>query len=363
MNSPRPFASFDFQMMDLALCLARKGMNTTTPNPRVGCVIVDNDGQLLAQAYHQRAGEPHAEILALQQAGASARGARVYVTLEPCNHQGRTGPCSQALIAAGVGEVIFGMTDPNPLVAGEGLQSLRAAGISVRGPLLEESCRELNPGFIKRMESGLPFVRVKMAMSVDGRTAMASGESKWITSPPARDDVQRWRARSCAIVTGVNTVLHDDPALTVRNNESDRQPMRVIADTHARSLPSAAIFKQPGETVVASCVSWPHERAENWLLPKRAEQLDLRALLGKLAERGCNEVLVESGAGLAGAFVREALVDELIIYIAPKLMGSDARPLFELPISTMNGILPLKIKDIRAFGCDWRILADVDPDS
>lgn len=349
-------------IMQRAIELARKGMNTTTPNPRVGCVIVQGD-EIVGEGWHQVAGEPHAEIHALRQAGDKARGACVYVTLEPCSHQGKTGPCAEALIEAGIGQLVYGMEDPNPQVSGRGIELLKAAGIEVSGPLLEDEARALNPGFIKRVQEGLPYIRIKTAMSLDARTAMASGESKWITSPPARADVQLLRARSCAVITGVDSVIHDDPAMTVRLSDDDRQPLRVIVDTHGRCPARAEMFKLPGRTVIATAGAMVEGR-ECWTLPLRDGRADLRVLMKKLAqEEGCNEVLVETGATLAGAFVGRGLVDEFIAYIAPKLLGSDARPMFDLPIRTMSGALPLIIQDIRAVGCDWRLTAVPDPDS
>ncbi len=352
---------FDRDMMARALRLAALGLNTTAPNPRVGCVICVNE-QVVGEGFHQAAGEAHAEIRALVDAGGQAQSATAYVTLEPCSHQGKTGPCADALIDAGIARVVYAMEDPNPQVAGEGLERLREAGVTVDGPVLENEARSLNAGFVKRMTQGMPFVRCKTAMSMDGRTAMASGESKWITGPDARNDVQRLRARSCAIVTGVESVIHDDPALTVRLGEQDRQPLRIIVDTHGRCPKKAAILDQPGHTILAV---GEHAEVDDerrmWRLSERHGRVDLRALMRKLAEEGCNEVLIETGATLAGAFVAAGLVDEFIIYMAPKLMGSAARPIFDLPIDKMSGQLPLIIQDIRAVGEDWRIIATPDP--
>ena len=356
----------DRRWMQHALRLAERGRFTTSPNPCVGCVLIDSAGQVLAEAWHERAGEAHAEVRALQVAGSAARGATAYVTLEPCAHRGRTGPCAQALIEAGVARVVYAMEDPNPLVAGRGLSMLRAAGMGVDGPLLEASARALNPGFIKRMETGRPWVRLKSAMSLDGRTAMASGESKWITAPAAREDVQRLRARSCALVTGRGSVELDDPSLTVRIGDHDRQPLRVIVDSDARGPLTAQMFEKQGRTVIACTERVLDDAApgrELWRLPERQGRVDLRALLERLAQESCNEVLVETGATLAGAFVQAGLVDEFIVYIAPKFLGSAARPLFDLPISTMSGNLPLIVTDMRAVGDDWRVTAIPDPDS
>ena len=352
--------------MQRAIALAKRGLNTTTPNPRVGCILVDETGATVGEGWHARAGEAHAEVNALKAAGDKAQGATAYVTLEPCSHYGRTPPCVDALIAAGVSGLVYGMEDPNPEVSGQGIAKLKAAGLDVQGPILEDDCRALNPGFIKRMEEGLPYIRIKSAISLDGRTAMASGESKWVTAPAAREDVQRLRARSCALITGVGSVVHDDPSLTVRLGDSDRQPLRVIVDTNLRCPTEAQIFNKAGKTVLACSEQSDQKEGEErelWRLPEKDGKVDLRALVKRLAAAGCNEILIETGAELAGAFVADALVDEFVIYVAPKFMGSSARPLFELPISTMSGHLPLIIKDIRAVGYDWRITALPDPDS
>lgn len=365
----------DFDFMAQAFRLAERGLYTTMPNPRVGCVLV-KDGQIIAEGWHIRAGEAHAEVNALRAAGEDARGATAYVSLEPCSHTGRTGPCSQALIDAGVARVVYAMEDPNPLVSGDGIAMLRAAGVQVDGSLLEDDARALNPGYIKRMERKLPFVRCKLAMSLDGRTAMESGESKWITGPNARADVQRLRARSCAIISGVDSILQDNSSLTVRADELDlpnaqeaaaKQPLRVILDSTLRLSRNALLFKQPspillvhnGSVDAAQCDGWP-EFVELLALPAKDDRIDLTALLRELAKRQCNEVLVETGATLAGSFLRRGLLDEIIIYMAPKLLGSNARPIFDLPLDTMSSSLALKIKDIRAVGRDWRITAAPD---
>lgn len=359
----------DSQMMLRALQLAERALHTTSPNPRVGCVIVQQD-EIVGEGFHRRAGEAHAEILALQAAGERARGATVYVTLEPCAHTGRTGPCVQALIAAGIGKLVYAMEDPNPQVSGKGLQILRTAGIEISGPLLEDSARELNPGFVKRMTFGLPLVRCKLAMSLDGRTAMADGKSKWITTAAAREDVQRLRGRSCAIVTGVDTVIHDNPFLNVRLPECERQPLRFVIDSRLRTPANAEIFSV-GEKVILAHVqehvsNEVQKRYKNAvLLPCEPDngKVDLRAFLQKLVrDYEVNEVLVEAGAKLCGGFLAAGLVDELIIYMAPKLLGKEARPLFDISIHSMAAQLTLSIKDIRAVGGDWRITAIPDPE-
>lgn len=360
--------SADRQHMQHALRLAAMGLNTTTPNPCVGCVIVDTSNQVIGEGWHKQAGGPHAEIVALDSLSDAelAKGATVYVTLEPCSHTGQTGPCCDALINAGIARVVYAMEDPNPQVAGRGLAKLKASGVEVDGPLNEDEARELIPGFIKRMQYGMPYIRIKSAMSVDGRTAMASGESKWITAPAAREDVQHLRARSCALVTGLGSVEHDDPSLTVRLGENDRQPLRVIVDTHAKCPKQSQVLHKEGRTVIACSENASiaeDDTREFWRFPEKQGRVNLTLLVKRLAEEGCNEVLVETGAKLAGAFVNEALVDEFIVYIAPKFLGSSARPLFELPIKTMSGSLPLIIKDIRAVGYDWRMTAIPDPDS
>ncbi len=364
--------------MARALTLAARGHYTTMPNPRVGCVLVrertDAEPELLAEGWHIKAGLGHAEVNALTAAGEQARGATAYVTLEPCSHTGKTGPCSQALIDAGVGRVVYAMEDPNPQVAGRGLERLREAGVRVDGPLLEEEARALNPGFIKRMAQGLPLVRCKLAMSLDGRTAMASGESKWITRPCARRDVQRLRAGACAIISGIDTVLQDRAALTVRPAELDldnaetiaeRQPLRVILDSRQRLPAQCELLASPGPVLVvhngskAPNPDWP-AHVESLALPGKDDRVDLYALLRELGRRECNEVLIECGATLAGSFMRLGLIDELVVYMAAKLLGSRARPLLELPLDTMAAQLPLMIRDIRAIGDDWRITAVPD---
>ena len=360
----------DHAWMAHALRLARQGLYSTHPNPRVGCVIV-RDGQLLGEGWHQRAGEPHAEVHALRQAGDRARGATAYVTLEPCSHYGRTPPCAEALVTAGVARVVAAMRDPNPLVAGRGLERLRSVGIEVASGVLESEARELNIGFVKRMETGLPYVRAKLAMSLDGRTAMASGESQWITGPAARSEVQRLRARSSLVLSGADTVLMDGARLTVRAAELGldpeqtelalkRPPLRVLVDGRQR-VPLDAPFFQAGPALVAST----SEAAESYraaghellTLATAEGRVDLPALLRTLAERGANEVLLEAGPRLVGAFAALGLVDEYQIFVAAKFLGSSARPLLDLPLDRMSEARELKIEDIRAFGDDWRILA------
>lgn len=358
--------------MSRALQLAAKGLYTTHPNPRVGCVLVKN-GRIVGEGYHLRAGEAHAEVNALAQAGDNAKGATAYVTLEPCSHFGRTPPCAAGLIDAGVTKVIAAMVDPNPQVAGRGLEMLRAQGVETSAGLLETEAKALNPGFIKRMETGLPQVRIKMASSLDGRTAMASGESQWITGPVARGDVQKLRAQSSAIVTGIESILLDDSSLTVREAELDlpnasdivkQQPLRVVLDSSLRTPVDAKILKQPGRTLIATCSDdrLKKEKLESGgariiVLPSEEGRVPLRALLKWLAdEEQCNELLVETGATLAGEFIKQGLADEIQLYMAMKLLGSDARPVFTLPLSKMSEQVELRQIDSCMLGRDLKLV-------
>ncbi len=356
------FSSDDHLWMARAHRLAGRGLFTTDPNPRVGCVLVKS-GAVVGEGFHEYAGGPHAEINALNAAGESARGATAYVTLEPCSHFGKTPPCSNALIEAGVARVVVALEDPNPEVSGSGTEKIRQAGIEVQSGLMSEGTEQANPGFLSRMRSGRPYLRLKMAMSLDGRTAMSSGESQWITGPPARMDVQHLRARSSAILTGIGTVLADDPSLNVRDiDELFGQPLRVIVDPDGKTPSSAKFFSIEGEILMATATDcaipagWSdHEGVEIIQLDRSGSGLDLHQLIGELAEREVNEIHVESGATLAGALLQQKLVDEIIIYTAPILMGSNARPLFELPIEKMSRKIPLKIEDIRMVGDDLRM--------
>jgi len=356
--------------MQRALRLAQKGLYSTDPNPRVGCVLVKNEN-IVGEGGHQKAGEPHAEVLALKQAGDKAKNATAYVTLEPCSHTGKTPPCADALIQAGVSRVIVAMQDPNPLVAGQGLKRLQDAGIEVESGLMEVQASALNPGFIKRMETGLPYVRIKMAMSLDGRTAMASGESQWITGDAARQDVQLLRARSSAILTGIGTVLSDDPSMNVRvsaeelNVDKIRQPVRVVLDSALRFPFSAKIAKVAGEVLVMTAVdvTAANSDVENRdcqfvQIAEKDGHVDLTAALKYLAEKEINEVHVEAGAILSGAFLQQQLVDEIVIYMAPHIMGDEAKGLFSLPgLSKMKDRISLNIQDVRMLGKDLRITA------
>ncbi|MCA6940768.1 bifunctional diaminohydroxyphosphoribosylaminopyrimidine deaminase/5-amino-6-(5-phosphoribosylamino)uracil reductase RibD [Pectobacterium polaris] len=356
--------------MARALELARRGCFTTAPNPNVGCVIV-RDGEIVGEGYHFRAGEPHAEVHALRMAGERARGATAYVTLEPCSHHGRTPPCADALIAAGVSRVVAAMQDPNPQVAGRGLHRLQQAGIAVSHGLMMAEAEKVNVGFLKRMRTGFPYVQLKMAASLDGRTAMASGESQWITSPQARQDVQRFRAESAAILSSSATVLADDPSLTVRwselgadvqkrYSEADlRQPVRVIVDSRQRVTPQHRIVSQPGETwlarVQADEQAWP-QGVEQVMLPQHNGGVDLVALMMVLGRRQINSVWVEAGASLAGALLNAGVVDELIVYLAPKLLGENARSLCLLSgLDQLSQAPEFDIADVRQIGSDLRL--------
>ncbi len=368
-------AVLDAHYMARALELARKGRYSTHPNPRVGCVIVQA-GVVVGEGWHVRAGEPHAEVHALREAGENARGATVYVTLEPCSHFGRTPPCADALVKAGVARVVAAMQDPNPEVAGRGLKRLADAGIAVHSGVLEGEARALNQGFLKRMEHGVPFVRVKLAMSLDGRTAMASGESQWITGPEARSAVQRLRAQASVVLTGADSVLADNARMTVRPAElgldpeltalaERRPPLRVLIDGRLR-VPLDAAFFTAGPALVVTCVpgaaaryqAQGHELLE---VPGADGHVDLRRLLTELADRGINEVLVEAGPRLAGAFARQGLVDEYQLFVAGTFLGSTARPLLDWPLERMNQAPRLKIIEMRAIGSDWRVTAIPDP--
>lgn len=362
----------DQEYMARAIRLARNGLYTTHPNPRVGCVLVKDD-EIVGEGFHFRAGEGHAEVNALAMAGEKAQGATAYVTLEPCSHYGRTPPCAEGLIKSGVARVVAAMVDPNPQVAGRGLNMLERAGIKAESGLLETEAKALNPGFIQRMETGLPFVRLKMATSLDGRTAMASGESKWITGPASRADVQKLRAQSSVILTGIESILKDDSALTVREEQLDldnadeivkQQPLRVVLDSRLRMPTQASILKQPGRTLIVT-VSDDKDKitaleaagAEVTIMPAESGKVALHPLLKKLAaEEQCNEVLVETGATLAGAFIEQKLVDEIHLYMAMKLLGSDARPAFKLPFTQMSEQIKLQQLEMAMLQSDIKLI-------
>lgn len=368
------FSLQDHQFMQRAIYLAKRGHYTTSPNPRVGCVIVLN-GEVVGEGFHEISGQGHAEVHALKQAGAKAKGATAYVTLEPCSHFGLTPPCAEALIKAQVGHVIAAMVDPNPQVSGRGLERLKSAGITTEFGLLEQDARDLNPGFIRLMTTKLPYVRCKLAASLDGKTAMASGESQWITSAHAREDVQRLRAQSCGVICGADSVIFDDAKMTVRwsalgelknsyEKSKVRQPIRIVIDSKNRLTPDLAIFKTASKiilirTSIENEQTWPHF-VEQVVISKAkdSEQISLKHLLIYLAQQGLNDILIESGAKLAGAFMSENLVDELILYQAPKLIGSEGKSLVDIPaILQLSEAKDLNITDISMVGKDIRITA------
>ena len=355
--------------MARALALTERGRDTATPNPNVGCVIAKN-GRILGEGWHERAGEAHAEVRALQAAGVAARGATAYVTLEPCAHTGRTGPCADALVAAGVARVVAALEDPNPQVNGQGLARLREAGIRAEAGLMASEAREAHRGFLSRMARGRPWIRLKAACSLDGRIALANGESRWITSEAARRDVHALRARSCAMLTGIGTVFRDDPALTVRHVPCTRQPRRVVIDSHLDTPPAAKILAGGGALILttnddpARRAALEARGAEIVRVPidgERGDKADLVAVARTLAERGFNEVTVETGGKLMGSLLRAKVVDELVIYYAPLLLGDKAQALFALPEWTRLGdAMRPRIVDVRSVGSEIRVTARLD---
>ncbi|WP_374353465.1 bifunctional diaminohydroxyphosphoribosylaminopyrimidine deaminase/5-amino-6-(5-phosphoribosylamino)uracil reductase RibD [Chitinimonas sp.] len=363
------FSAIDHALMAQALRVAEGGRNITTPNPSVGCVLV-REGRVIGQGHSQAAGGAHAEVMALRDAaarGESSRGATAYVTLEPCSHHGRTPPCADALIEAGVARVVVAIDDPNPLVAGQGRARLQAAGLAVETGLLAHEARESLKGFLSSMERGRPWLRLKIAASLDGKVALANGESQWITGPQARADVQRWRARSCAMITGSGTVLADDPQLTVREIDGQpwqgRQPLRVVLDSRAQLPTSARLLAAPGKVLVAvAAASEAHLQglraagAEVVALPDAAGRIDLAALLQELGRRGINEATVEAGARLNGAWLASGLVDELLLYQAPVLLGNAAQGLADFSIDSLADKLAPKVVEVRQVGADMRYL-------
>lgn len=366
------FTEQDHFYMSRAIELAKRGRFTTTPNPNVGCVLVKN-GEIVGEGFHQLAGQGHAEVNALAMAGEQAKGAIAYVTLEPCSHFGRTPPCAEGLKNAGVRKVIAAMVDPNPQVAGKGLAILADAGIEVASGLLEPQARLLNRGFLKRMERGLPFVTCKMAASLDGKTALQNGQSKWITSTKARQDVQLFRAQSCAILTGADTVLVDDAKLNVRQNELPqklpttlplRQPIRVIVDSQNRLTPDLALFSIEGEIIILTIKldkskQWPHY-VKHIVVPEKEQKVDLLAALKLLAQQQINSIWLEAGATLAGAMTEQNLIDEFVVYLAPKLLGNDAKSLLNFAtLTSMQDTVNLAIKECACVGEDIRIIAGI----
>jgi diaminohydroxyphosphoribosylaminopyrimidine deaminase/5-amino-6-(5-phosphoribosylamino)uracil reductase len=363
--------------MKLALREAKKGLFTTTANPRVGCVIVSR-GRVVGKGFHKCVGGPHAEVFAIKNSDEFAQGAIAFVTLEPCSHYGKNPPCADALIKAGIKKVIICNDDPNPLVAGQGIQKLKAAGITVKKGVDRQKGHQLNIGFFHRMKTGVPFVRLKMAQSLDGRTAMKNGESYWITGKKARQDVQYWRARSHAVLTGIETVLQDDCQLTVRANQLPKkyqklpqdfdsyQPMRVVLDTCLKIPAKAKLFESVGRSVVmtASDDSIKIKQLQDLgveviQMPVQNSKIDLNAALQWLGDEQINELLVETGATLAGSFIQQKLVNQLILYTAPVLMGSSARPLFEINIEEMDKRLHINDLKIKQIGKDWRLIANL----
>lgn len=363
-------AERDLQYMRRALQLAERGLNSTDPNPRVGCVLVqqrNGSDCIVGEGWTAPVGGPHAEVQALRAAGAQAAGATAYISLEPCAHYGRTPPCAQALIEARVARVVYAADDPNPLVNGAGAAALRAAGIPVAGGLLAGESRALNPGFFRRMQTGLPWVRLKLAASLDARTALASGESRWITGEASRADVQRWRARSSVVLTGSGTALADDPALNVRLAGVERQPLRVLLDSALRVPAEARLFAPPGQALVFTASADTGRRAlleqrgvrvESAALADQGAGLALEPILRQLADQSANEVWIEAGARLAGAFVGAGLVDELVVYLAPRLLGEQARPLLQLPApARLADAQRLRFVDCTQIGDDLRLIA------
>jgi len=322
--------------MQMALDLAEKGMHSSMPNPRVGCIVVHNS-QVVGQGWHSKTGEDHAEVMALSQAGHKAKGATAYITLEPCNHYGKTPPCTDSLISAGVETVIYAMDDPNPEVSGKSTGILKAAGVKVIQGVLHQKSKDLNIGFIKRMESGLPYIRSKIASSIDGKTALLNGTSQWISSEKSREDVQSWRARSCALLTSIETVLSDDPFLNVRIDGFDDldQPMRVVLDSQLRIDSHYKILRLPGQKIIYTLKA-QHNDPEIQNMIKTAEEYDghisLEYLFRDLAKREVNEVMIECGGVLNGALLKQEFIDELIVYIAPCILGNKARNMFSLPV-------------------------------
>ncbi len=357
------FSISDHEFMARALQLAQRGLYTTTPNPRVGCVLV-NDGHVIGEGWHEKAGAAHAEVNAIHAAGDLARGATAYVTLEPCAHFGRTPPCIDALRAAGVTRVVAAMQDPNPQVSGKGLAALGAAGIDVSSGLMDTEAHELNIGFVSRMTRGRPWLRLKIAASLDGKTALNNGQSQWITGADARRDAHAWRARSCAILTGIGTVRDDDPRLTVRDVATTRQPLRVVVDSRLE-LPLKAKLLEGGNVLVAAAIADDakiaaliRQGAEVVVIPGAHGKVDLPQLMQELARRGINEVLGEAGFKLNGSLMREACVDELLIYQAPILLGDAARGMFDLPeLTALSGKRELEMRELRRVGNDLRFLA------
>jgi len=350
------FSAFDQAMMRRALALAEKGLYTTTPNPRVGCVITRGES-IVAEGWHERAGEPHAEAVALKNAGEKAQGATVYVNLEPCSHYGRTPPCAGALINAKVARVVAALRDPNPEAA-RGGEALAGAGIVFEHGLLEDEARELNIGFLSRIQRGRPWVRLKIAATLDGRSALASGASQWITGKEARRDGHRWRARACAVLTGVGTVTADDPQLTVREVQTPRQPLRVIVDSRLETPRGAKILQGERVLIFAARQAQAPENADVVVMPNAHGKVELPRMLEELARRGVNELHVEAGFRLNGSLAREGCVDEFLLYLNPSFLGEPAQGMLDLPaVAALEQRLKLKLESVERLGEDLRILA------
>ena len=361
------FSAEDHSYMAQALQLAQRGLYTTTPNPRVGCVIV-RDGAVVGEGWHERAGAPHAEVNALAAAGERARGATAYVTLEPCHHHGRTPPCDEALIAAGIARVVVAMRDPDPRTAGLGLERIIRAGVVAATGVLEHEARELNIGFVSRLTRGRPWVRMKIAASLDGKTALANGKSRWITGEAARSDGHHWRARACAVLTGIGTVRDDDPQLTVRAVDTTRQPRRVVVDSRLETPLTARILAGGGTLIVCAIenkvkISQLRDQgAEVIVMPNAAGKVELAALMQELGRREVNELHVEAGFKLNGSLINTGCVDELLVYFAPCLIGDQARGMADLPaLADLDERHGLKISETRMVGSDLRILARLEP--
>jgi diaminohydroxyphosphoribosylaminopyrimidine deaminase / 5-amino-6-(5-phosphoribosylamino)uracil reductase len=362
------FDAADREFMGRALQLARRGLYTTAPNPRVGCVVV-KDGAVVGEGWHEKAGLPHAEVLALAQAGDRARGATLYLNLEPCSHHGRTPPCADAVVAAGVARVVAAMQDPNPEVSGAGFAKLRAAGIGVEHGLMEDEARELNIGFVSRMTRGRPWVRMKIAASLDGRTALANGASQWITGEAARRDGHAWRARACAVLTGIGTVKDDDPRLTVRDVETPRQPLKVLIDSRLEVDPAAHLFDEGKVLVVAAredaakAAALRARGAEVVFIPNAEGKTELMSVMREFGRRGLNEIHVEAGTRLNGSLLREGCVDELLVYLAPSVIGDTGRGMFALrELATLEQRVRLAFVDVERVGEDLRIVARIKRD-
>jgi diaminohydroxyphosphoribosylaminopyrimidine deaminase/5-amino-6-(5-phosphoribosylamino)uracil reductase len=350
------FSAFDRAMMARALELAAKGLYTTTPNPRVGCVVAQGE-RVVGEGWHEKAGGPHAEVVALQRAGAQAEGSTVYLNLEPCNHQGRTPPCADVILSRKIKRVVAAMLDPNPQAAHGGAK-LAAAGIAFEHGLLEAEARELNLGFVSRMTRGRPWVRMKIAATLDGRTALADGRSQWITGPEARKDGHRWRARACAILTGIGTVKADDPRLTVREVNTPRQPLRVVVDSRLEIRHDAKVLDGGGALIFTAIDADRALNAETHRLPNPHGKVELPEMLNELARRGVNELHVEAGFRLNGSLVREGCVDEFLIYLNPSFLGDEAQGMVQLSgIDSLEKKLELKITSLDRIGEDIRILA------